>query len=303
MAARNRWFASEVQMQQDLLDWQRVSEPVRLLVGGILKSFTQIEILVSDYWSDTVAHIPGVPPEVVFMAREFSSQECNHAVAYDHLESSLGIDTFEEFQGDPIAQKRIGDLLDLSDSAASLAFFSGAVEGVSLNASFAILLYLSRFNLFRGVQQIISWSAHDEALHSRSGILLAAAFGNRDSDEYIFAGFDAIVTNELAFIGSAFERLGRGSLELPPGLTSSAAEDFIYRQANQKLNELGLPSRYPTVTSTNLLWDNFNVVMKATPYHDFFAGRNGGSYSTNISQEFSKVDINRLSIGDFNGAT
>ena len=286
LASRNRWFAQEVQMQQDVVDWAEATPQLRSLVGGILKSFTQIEVLVSDYWADNVAKLPRITPEIVFLAREFSSQEVNHAVAYDHLEATLGLDTYDEFLGDKIAQKRIGDLLNYQNS---LALFSGAVEGVSLNVSFAILLMLAKKNKFRGTQQIISWSAHDEALHSKVGILLSQTIGEEIDKKLIYEGFDAIVANEYAFIKSAFK-----NGDIDEDITLRNAHDFIRRQANSKLRELGLNDFYRESNKVNPLWDNFNTVMKASAYHDFFSGKSGNSYSANVSQNFNEVDLSKM---------
>ena len=52
-----------------------------------------------------------------------------------------------------------------ADVARTLAMFGAFTEGMSLFASFAMLMNFPRFNKMNGMGQIVSWSVRDESLH------------------------------------------------------------------------------------------------------------------------------------------
>ena len=91
------WRGFEAQMESDVRDWKEASEDERKLIGGILKGFTQLEVVIGDYWSDV---IPKMFPkhEIIMMAKLYSLNECIHAEAYNLLSDTLGINEFEEFK-------------------------------------------------------------------------------------------------------------------------------------------------------------------------------------------------------------
>ena len=169
-AQSSQWRPQEVSFESDIRDWQNSSPEEREIIGGILRGFTQLECHVSDYW----ANIPNWFPkhEISAVARAFSLSEIVHAEAYNLLSDTLGLDEFEAFLGDPVAQQKIGYFLESRGVKESLAVFSGAGEGVSLFSSFAVLLSLNLTGRFKGIAQIISWSALDEQQHSDTGIQL-----------------------------------------------------------------------------------------------------------------------------------
>jgi ribonucleotide reductase beta subunit family protein with ferritin-like domain len=70
------WLATEVPLNQDVIDWHNnLTESEKSVIGGILKGFTQTEIVVNDYWANRVTkwfkH-----PEIVMAATAMASAEC-----------------------------------------------------------------------------------------------------------------------------------------------------------------------------------------------------------------------------------
>jgi ribonucleotide reductase beta subunit family protein with ferritin-like domain len=72
-------LADEVPLSSDINDWKlKLTESEKNLIGNILKSFTQTEVHVNDYWSTRVsAWFP--KPEIQAMARAFADFESIHA--------------------------------------------------------------------------------------------------------------------------------------------------------------------------------------------------------------------------------
>ena len=60
----------------------------------------------------------------------------------------------------------------MADVARTLAMFGAFTEGMSLFASFAMLLNFPRHNKMNGMGQIVSWSVRDESLHCEGIISL-----------------------------------------------------------------------------------------------------------------------------------
>ena len=287
------WSHLEVPMANDIIDWSEISELEQRIVAGILKGFTLAETLVGCYWREVVA-MKFRLPEIVMMATTFSHQETIHGRGYDHLESTLNLDTYQAFLSDPVSRGKLEFILSQletkEDLARSLAIFSGAVEGVSLFSSFAVLLSFSKKSQFGGMAQILSWSVLDEIKHSQMGLelykqLIAEYPELKPLDSEIYEGFDAVVENELAFIDSVFKD---GDLET---ISKAETKDFIKYRANKKLMELRLPPVYSLTGDYQEVKHYFDTIMGKT-MNDFFAqGRNGGGYSAMLTQDFTNCTI------------
>lgn len=240
-------------MERDIHDWkQDMTETEKQIIGQTVKTFTQAELFVADYWTQVVAKTFG-PPEIKMMATQFGGMETLHTVGYDYLMSSLGIDNYESFLEDATVRSKFDALQDLKgrskkDVARSLAIFSAFTEGVLLFSSFAILLVPSKYGRLKGVGQIVSWSIRDEALHSEAGCWLFRKMVEEDPKllddelkEEIYEAARLAIKLEDASIEKAF------SLGDMRGLKKDNLKQFIRMRANEKLRELGLASNWKTV--------------------------------------------------------
>jgi len=274
------WLPSEVPMAKDVQDWKHgLTESERLVIGQILKSFTQMEISVNDYWSNRVSRwFP--KPEIAMMASTFGAMETIHTVGYAYLNDSLGLDDYSAFLQDPTAVAKLHRLQDTKsqskkDIARSLAIFSGFTEGVNLFSSFAVLMNFSRFNLLEGVETIVSWSIRDESLHSEAGCWLFRKFIEENPDIWddelkksIYDAARLTVKLEDDFIDNAF------SLGKIRGLDPTDLKNFIRMRANAKLNDLGLKTNWKNIDQESLsrmAW--FDDLSGSTAWTDFFAKR------------------------------
>lgn len=274
------WLPSEVAMSKDINDWTgSLTESERLVVGQILKSFTQTEISVNEYWSNKVSRwFP--KPEICMMASAFAGMETVHTIGYAFLNDSLGLDDYSAFLQDPTAVAKLDALKSTKgktkrDIARSLAIFSGFTEGVNLFSSFAILMNFSRFNLLEGVETIVSWSVRDESLHSEAGCWLFRTFIEENPDIWddelkkdIYDAARLSVKLEDDFIDNAF------SLGKIRGLDPSDLKNFIRMRANAKLYDLGLKMNWKNIDSESLKrMDWFDELSGGTKFTDFFASR------------------------------
>ena len=237
-ACRSLWFPHEVSMASDVLDWANASKADRTAIGGILRAFTLVEGHVSCYWGETVCQM--FPKhEIQALARLFSFQETVHALAYNHLSETLGIDEHAAFLADPEAQRKVNRLINADPTDyATLGLFSGAVEGVSLFASFVGLLSLCAGGRFRGIQQILSWSTLDEDNHSKAGCRLYQTLRDEglvtaEDDARVKDGFMDVVVNEWLFIDN---------IDLPDNspLSAPMLKEYVIYRAKVCLERLGI---------------------------------------------------------------
>jgi ribonucleoside-diphosphate reductase beta chain len=294
-AVSSAWRPQEVSFESDIRDWQTGSEDERAIIGGILRGFTQFECYVSDYWGS----IPQMFPkhEIAAMARAFSLSEVIHAEAYNLLSDTLGLDEFEAFLGDPIAQSKINYFLDERGDKISLAIFSGAGEGVSLFSSFAALLSLNLSGKYKGISQIISWSALDEQQHSDNGIALFKDLCKEDplTEEdvnEIFEGFQQVVQNEYAFIDKIFENRSLVNI------TAFDLKQYILYRANDRLRALDVDRAFMfDAEGANRIKDWFHPLMAGSTSTDFFAqSKDGSNYISKPTQDFNSVNLRNLNL-------
>ena len=290
------WRPQEVSFESDIRDWQNASNDEREIIAGILRGFTQLECHVSDYWANIPTWFP--KHEVAAVARAFSLSEIVHAEAYNLLSDTLGLDEFEAFLGDPIAQQKIGYFLENRGVKESLAVFSGAGEGVSLFSSFAVLLSLNLTGRFKGIAQIISWSALDEQQHSDTGIELFKELIKEDpltpeEAAMISQGFRAVLRNEEAFLDQIFDGRSLDTINLYD------TKQYLRWRANERLKKLGasIPLFHVDDEAANRIKNWFHPLMAGATSTDFFAqSKDGGNYISKPTQDFSGVNLRTLDL-------
>lgn len=253
------WLPEEVPMSTDVQDYRfKLTDSERNLLTQIFRFFTQADIEVNDCYHRNYLSI-FKPTEVVMMLTAFSNMETIHVHAYSYLIETLGLPEVEYSAFMDIAEmkekSRFLRSFDLScedfipafeeDVAVTLATFGAFVEGLSLFASFAMLMNFSRFNKMKGMGQIVTWSIRDESLHMEGIIKLYHEWLREHPEldmvmvaELIYNNLDEIVAQEDAFIDKVFEM---GPVE---GLSADEMKQYIRYIANQRLQLLGLDEAF-----------------------------------------------------------
>lgn len=294
------WRPEKVAMEKDIGDFARLGQKPKDLIIGITTGFTLAECHIGDYWSDYVTKM--FPKhEIVNACRGHSFFESIHSAAYNYLADSLNINDHEHFLANPVAKTKLSFFESHPMRIESVAIFSG-IEYVSLFCSFAILLSFAQVGQFRGMSQIISWSALDEDLHADMGTKLFLQYVDENGDSEIdhnaiYESFDILVENEIDFIKSIWtfeeEEKLNGLIDLKTIIA------YIKHRANEQLGNLGLHSnRYDYDLDLALdLASWFHPLYKGYSSADFFAEREeGGSYVAKPLQNFESVDLSNLNL-------
>src|ERR1700754_1575404 len=245
---QTHWMGEEVPLGADIKDWQsgHLTEAEKGLLTHIFRFFTQSDVEVGDNYLKR--YIPIFQPlEVQMMMAAFSNMETVHIDAYALLLKTLGMPQteFEAFR-DYDAMKAKADYMHtfgvgtVSDVARTLAMFGAFTEGMSLFASFAMLLNFPRHNKMNGMGQIVSWSVRDESLHCEGVIRLFHEW-NRETGAVTRAVRDDIVDVaktmvklEESFVDLAF---GLGEIE---GMKPEHIHAYVRYVADWRLTQLGL---------------------------------------------------------------
>lgn len=287
------WIYHEINMDKDIYDWKfNLTDAERSIIGNILKSFVQSEVLIADYWRA----MGGIfkKPEIAMMTAAFSSFETIHQASYAYLNDSLGLTNFEEFLQDKLVMERLNQLAEPPEPfvmdfesyssyedqslywgmrlARSIAIFSAFGEGVLLFSAFAILLSFAQRGLMRGLGEIIEMSIRDESLHAKAGVWLYNTYMSENQDikgikKEIYEAGRLAVSIEDRFIDQVFDK---GTLE---NCNKEDLKEFIRQRANNQLRALHLKPEYKIDKNKvkNLNW--FNLASAGDQHADFFASR------------------------------
>jgi ribonucleoside-diphosphate reductase beta chain len=245
---QTHWMGEEVPLGGDIKDWtsNRVSDAERNLLTQIFRFFTQSDVEVGDNYLKR--YIPIFQPLAIqMMMAAFTNMETVHIDAYALLLKTLGMPKteFEAFR-DYGEMRAKADYMHtfgtatVSDVARTLAMFGAFTEGMSLFASFAMLLNFPRHNKMNGMGQIVSWSVRDESLHCE-GIIRLFHEWNRETGALTAAVHDDIidvaqtmVSLEERFVDLAF------SLGDIPGMRAAEIHSYVRYVADWRLTQLKL---------------------------------------------------------------
>lgn len=273
------WLHLEVVMNEDIRDWrEKVTEGEKNFLTNLFRFFTQADLDVASAYTDN--YIPLFKqPEVKMMLLGFAAREALHVAAYSHLVETLGMPDaiYEEFlEYKEMKEKHeytssFSPSSDPREIAKQIAVFSAFTEGMQLFSSFAILLNFPRHGKLRGMGQIVSWSASDEACHTESMIQLLRQFitenpkvWDKQLKQEIYDICAKMVDLEDKFIDSCFVY---GELE---NLTSDEVKQYIRYIADRRLISLGLKGLYK-VKKNPIPW--VEEMMNAPTHGNFFENR------------------------------
>lgn len=286
------WTKDEINLGQDVQDWNmHLTQNEKDVIGGILKGFTQMEILVGDYWRKIAEWFP--KPEIAMMASAFSYFESIHMDNYAMINEQLQLDDFSAFLYDTATKEKLDyfierpEIRSKEEIAKSIAIFSAFAEGCLLFSSFAVLLSFQKENLMKGVGQIVSFSIRDENSHSEGGIYLFnkiieeyPEIKEQIKDDILNA---AIICYQLEeqFLNNLFKT---GNIRT---LTKEELLNFVKDRLNLKLQELGYEKIFEVNKELlqNISW--FGSLSSGREFGDFFATR-VSEYSQN------KINPNEL---------
>ena len=242
------WVEDEAELSEDIQDWKtKLSNDEKDFITQVLRLFTQSDVQVGENYYELL--IPKFKNnEVRNMLGSFACREAIHQRAYALLNDTLGLPD-EEFHAF-LEYTEMADKIEFMSEGnpntqmglAQIMAQSVFNEGMSLFASFVMLLNFQRFGKMKGMGTIVEWSIRDESMHVQGIAKLFREFCdehprivNDELKSKIYTMAKQAVKLEDRFIKLAFN----GNDEVQ-GLTKQEVRDYIRHIADRRLLQLGL---------------------------------------------------------------
>lgn len=275
---RMHWHEGELDLGDDVTDWKlgRLTVEEKNFITQILRMFTQSDVNVGRFYLDHL--IPTFKNnEIRNMLASFAGREGTHQRAYALLNDTLGLPdgdyaAFLEYEEMAAKHEFMLDAGHDSQKALALAMAKSVMnEGVSLFASFVMLLNFQRRGLMKGMGKVVEWSVKDESKHVEGIARLFRSFvdehPNVVTDDFKLALYDmarTCVALEDCFIDLAFQM---GAIE---GITPDEIKTYVRFVADRRLTQLGLKENFQ-VEKNPLPW--VDVILNAPDLTNFFENK------------------------------
>ena len=236
------WVEDEAELSEDVMDWKtKLNDAEKDFITQVLRLFTQSDVQVGENYHELL--IPKFRNnEARNMLSSFANREGVHQRAYALLNDTLGLpdEDFHKFleyteMSDKIDFMKQGDINSHTGLALSLAQ-SVFNEGLSVFASFVMLLNFQRYGKMKGMGTIVEWSIRDETLHVQGNAKLFREFCqehprivNDELKSKIYQMAKDVVKLEDRFIKLAFN-----GLEME-GLTETDVKQYIRHIADRRV--------------------------------------------------------------------
>ena len=271
------WIEDEAELSEDIQDWRtKLNESEKEFITQVLRLFTQSDVQVGENYHEFL--IPKFKNnEVRNMLSSFASREGVHQRAYALLNDTLGLpdEEYHKF----LEYKEMADKIDFmsngdtnSHTGLALALAQSVFnEGMSLFASFVMLLNFQRFGKMKGMGTIVEWSIRDETLHVQGNAKLFREFCvehprivNDELKSQIYQMARDAVKLEDRFIELAFNG------HEVQGISKEEVKQYIRHIADRRLLQLGMKPKF-NAKDNPLPW--LDWVLNGASHDNFFEKR------------------------------
>ena len=266
------WFEHEAKLGIDVSQWKngKISPSEKDLISNILRIFTQSDVNVGS----------------------FAAREATHQRAYALLSDTLGFGEsfyFEFLDYAEMKEKHEFMIETIGKTQHDFAVYLAKqtmMEGVSLFASFAMLLNFDRLGKLPGMCDIVRWSMVDESIHIEGNCALFREFIEEHPSivddvfkKEIYETARTLVKLEDSFIDRAFKLGGVDNLD------KEDVKKYVRYVADYRLNQLGFKK-------------NWHVKNNPLDWIDSMMGKTFGNFFEREVVEYSKANLE----GDFDEA-
>jgi glutaredoxin 3 len=290
---RVHWVESDAKLGIDVTQWKngKITKEEQALISNILRLFTQSDVNVGQAYYDKL--IPVIKNnEARNMFGSFAAREAIHQRAYALLSDTLGFgeDFYYQFLDyESMKEKHEFMIEDIGRSHHEFAVYLAKqtmMEGISLFASFAMLLNFDRLGKLPGMCDIVRWSMVDESIHIEGNCAVFREFLEEHPSivddvfkKDIYRTARALVKLEDSFIDLAFKMGGVDNLD------KEDVKKYVRYVADYRLNQLGFKK-------------NWHVKENPLDWIDSMMGKTFGNFFEREVVEYSKANLE----GSFDGA-
>ncbi|MBE4909172.1 ribonucleotide-diphosphate reductase subunit beta [Bacillus luteolus] len=251
----NFWIAKEINMQDDIKQWDSLSFEEQNVFLRINTQLACLDSLQTPTMSQVMDYVTDSSLKAIFAV--ISQQEAVHNESYSYILSSLiplqeQNARFNEAKIDPIIRKRNQVILDAYEqfrenpnpqTLLALAINSINLEGIYFYAGFAFFYHLARQQKMMKTSTMISYIQRDEMQHAYFmsqfiRILLTEnpTLHTKENIDYIYHSIEQATMLEKEWANTIFEKIN--------GIDIQEFEGYVEYLANKRLRQLGLENLY-----------------------------------------------------------
>jgi ribonucleoside-diphosphate reductase beta chain len=251
----NFWKAQEINMQDDIKQWDSLSYEEQDVFLRINTQLACLDSLQTPTMSQVMDYVTDSSFKAIFAI--ISQQEAVHNESYSYILSSLiplqeQNARFNQAKIDPIIHKRNQVILDAYEqfrvcptpqTLLTLAINSINLEGIYFYAGFAFFYHLARQQKMLKTSTMISYIQRDEMQHAYFmsqfiRILLTEnpALHTKETIDYIYQSIEQATMLEKEWANYIFANI--------KGIDLQEFESYVEYLANKRLRQLGLQNIY-----------------------------------------------------------
>ncbi|TWP37967.1 ribonucleotide-diphosphate reductase subunit beta [Leekyejoonella antrihumi] len=262
-AVANTWFPHEIQLGEDLGDFNRMTDEERHAVTFLMSYFNPNELLVNKALALGVYPYLNSPEAHLYLAKQMW-EEANHCVAFEYVLETFPIDRDEAYAAhrdvpsmaakEEFEVKYISRMTEQSlditttegkrEFVRNLVAYNVILEGIWFYSGFMVALSFRQRNLLRNFGSLIDWIVRDESLHLKFGINLILTVLEENPDLQTAEFAEEI--RQMILDGVEMEE--RYNHDLLPsgilGLNASYINSYVRYLADRRLEELGFESHW-----------------------------------------------------------
>ena len=262
-AVANTWFPHEIQLGEDLGDFERMTDEERHAVTFLMSYFNPNELLVNKALAFGVYPYVSAAECHLYLAKQMW-EEANHCMSFEYVLETFPIDREAAYASHvevpSMAAKEAFEFrfikrmteqtLDIStvegkqDFVRNLIAYNVILEGIWFYSGFMLALSFRQRNLLRNFGSLIEWIVRDESLHLKFGLnlILTVLDENPEVATEEFAAEIKQMILDAVDMEEAYNRdlLPNGIL----GLNADYINQYVRYLADRRLDELGFGPHY-----------------------------------------------------------
>jgi len=239
------WTAEEIDLSQDMRDWEKLSESEKHFIKHVLAFFAASDGIVLENLASNFVGEVQIPEARAFYGFQIAMENI-HSETYSLLIEQYIRDTDEKqkllsgIHTMPAVNKKAKWALQWMDNTncfAERVVAFAAVEGILFSGSFCAIYWLKKRGLMPGLTFSNELISRDEGLHADFACMMYNMLDNRLPDDVIHELVQGAVDVERGFICDAL------SCDLI-GMNSQLMSRYVEFVADRLLTALGHPKLY-----------------------------------------------------------
>ena len=262
-AVSNTWFPNEVQLVQDLSDFDKMSDEEKHALKTVISYLNPNELLINKSLAFGLYPYLNAAEAHIYLSKQMW-EEANHFMTFEYIIETFPFDR-EEIYAAGFGKKSLADKaafqtkyvkrmveekLDVTttegkkDFVRNLVAYNIVLEGIWFYSGFMVGMSFRQRNLLRNVGSLLDWITRDENLHLQFGInlLLTVIDENPDLQTEEFAEEIRGIILQAVELEEAYNKdmLPQGIL----GLNADYVNQYVRYMTDRRLEELGFEPEF-----------------------------------------------------------